>query len=579
VENHYVFYWGFNASFISPLLTGLNFELQIDSAPSFDTIDLSSFDKLTAINFQNGDVLKGFEIEVNSRVDKTEQTWYARVRTLNTYIPNFTSQTDPLNISLYEVDTFNGEHLTTTAPQVYTLPTPTITSDVRGYAVFHAAGSTGTLTVNTITIPVGQGQMFRWNTITLAWEVVFPFFVYITDPVSPSSGDIWFNTTDNAFKTYDGVSISLLAGVSTSAWSFTIPFVIPQKWEVEEAENLLDNLPDYHVYNKEDLRKPVAQRNTNLYMFMNMYGKELDQTKLENYLTTTNIYLDFCRDEALFDNFGDLFNYPKTVLQEHIEYRESLRAMISGSLAGSTVEAVSGVIRSFTGVDPDIRLIRAFNDFYLNTIQDVPTVPGGPQTVFTTSEPYIAGSLVVEDITSGLLVSSGAYTENPGAGSWAMIAPTSDTLQAMFDIGQTGDPVPLVFDIADTTALTGTVTFTHGSTSVTGVGTLFTTELAVGKEITDAQGLILGTVLAINNNLSLVLTEPWIGITSSGSATKLRYTNLQVPPSILWDRRSLAHGIVMHVFNPGQFALPTDLIESLVDKLLPSHVLRFYQFE
>ncbi len=156
---------------------------------------------------------------------------------------------------------------------------------------------------------------------------------------------------------------------------------------------------------------------------------------------------------------------------------------------------------------------------------------------------------------------------------------TTDTLQATFDIGQVGDPVPLVFDIADTILRTGTAAFTHGSTSVTGVGTLFTTELVVGDEITDSQGLIIGVVAAILNNLSLVLTEPWVGNISSGSYTKLHYTTTQIPPAILWDRRSLAHGVVIHVFNPGQFVLPTDLIESLVDKLLPSHVLRFYEFE
>ena len=70
---------------------------------------------------------------------------------------------------------------------------------------------------------------------------------------------------------------------------------------------------------------------------------------------------------------------------------------------------------------------------------------------------------------------------------------------------------------AKTEALTGTVTVTNGSASVTGSGTLFTTELAANDEIVVyGQTLTVGT---INSNTSLTLTSAWpVAATYSGMA-------------------------------------------------------------
>lgn len=64
---------------------------------------------------------------------------------------------------------------------------------------------------------------------------------------------------------------------------------------------------------------------------------------------------------------------------------------------------------------------------------------------------------------------------------------------------------------------TGTVTLTQGSASVTGVGTLFTTELSVGSIIKSA-GNRFGRVESITNNTSLTLTMPW-GHTTESAVT------------------------------------------------------------
>lgn len=107
-DGRYVFYWTFNTDFLTPNLvpsllnvidnnnqlvrdlngeivqafgdiTPYDFELQIDDTPTFSSP--TSYFSSTAINYQNGVLVKGYEIAVPSRLDKQEQIMYARVRT------------------------------------------------------------------------------------------------------------------------------------------------------------------------------------------------------------------------------------------------------------------------------------------------------------------------------------------------------------------------------------------------------------------------------------------------------------------------------------------------------------------
>lgn len=67
---------------------------------------------------------------------------------------------------------------------------------------------------------------------------------------------------------------------------------------------------------------------------------------------------------------------------------------------------------------------------------------------------------------------------------------------------------------------TGTLTFTNASAAVVGVGTLFTTELAVGSILKSAGGQF-GRVDTITDNTHLTLTMPWGYTTESGVTYKL----------------------------------------------------------
>ena len=166
-----------------------------------------------------------------------------------------------------------------------------------------------------------------------------------------------------------------------SDWSATLTWIIPQSVQQSSAEALMESLPDYHVYGKGDLLKPVSQRNTNLWQVENMYGNQLDQVFYANFLTQTDNYVDMCVDENLAENFGVMFNFPKPNSMQYVDYRWILMNLYLASLVGGTNEAVILTVQSFTGVPPVITNIRDLNNFILTTTQDSPIT----QTLNTTS--------------------------------------------------------------------------------------------------------------------------------------------------------------------------------------------------
>lgn len=72
------------------------------------------------------------------------------------------------------------------------------------------------------------------------------------------------------------------------------------------------------------------------------------------------------------------------------------------------------------------------------------------------------------------------------------------------------------------TPLTGTITTNTSTTLVTGVGTLFTTELSVGETIYDNSGVVLGIIATINTDTSLDLLQN-ATITMSDSYNNFTY--------------------------------------------------------
>jgi type VI secretion system secreted protein VgrG len=654
----YVFWWGFNPAFITPALPLVGFDLELDTVPTFNSPNFITFDATSAITFQNGNVRKGFAVPVAARINGVVQTWYARVRT---HTPSF-----------------------------------------------------------------------------------------------------------------------------ISGWSHILTWTIPQSVQQSSAEALMESLPDFHVYGKGDLLKPVADRNTNLWQVEDMYGNQLDQVFYANYLTQTNNYVDLAIDEVLYQNFGVLFDFPKPSQMQYVDYRWILMNLYLASLVGSTNEAIILIAEAFTGVPPSLTNVRDANNFILGTILDAPITPTSPQSQFFTSSPFTS-ELVVVDVTqssgnpyllsassfavlgktavtntgftvltgdlgvspgssitgfppgtftgflhsgdlvaaqahadataaaialqamgpgtnisstdlngfvatpgvysaaaagtwtatgnltlngagtyvflfgtsltvgancnviltngatadnvyfvtgttftfgandtingnilagtsitfasnsilngralcygpsgttvtfpsagivtvpasvvvgAGLIVPPSSYTSNGVQGYWTMNVPTTHTLQAMFD---TAPPIKIFDALSGATVLTGTTTFTHGSNTITGVGTSYLSQLVVGQQITDPTGIYLAYVSSVVSNTSVVLSEGWAGPTESVVAYRLQYTDTQLPIPILWDKSTLAFGIIITIFDPGHFVLPfAAAMEKLINQLVPAMVKTYF---
>lgn len=359
-----------------------------------------------------------------------------------------------------------------------------------------------------------------------------------------------------------------------SDWSTVLTWMIPMSVQQLDAEALMNALPDAHVYGKGDLLKPLDQRNTNLWQVEYMYGNQLDQVYYANYLTQTNNYVDLAVDEVLAQNFGVLFNYPKPNSMQYVDYRWILMNLYLASLVGGTNQAVYLIGQAFTGVTPAINNVRDTNNFVINTVQDPVITPSAPQSVFHTSTPFVSG-LVVEDITTGQFVPPSSYTANPLIGEWTMNVPTTDKLQATFNVGV---PIEVFASLEGATPLSGTVTFTNGSAAITGTGTSFLSQLTLNCQITDPVGVYLGTIDQITDNTHATLLTQWYGPTETVNAFRLQYTDTQLNIPVLWDQSTLAWGVIITFFNPGNVpAAFIDSAESLVLGLLPAVVKAYFQ--
>lgn len=90
----------------------------------------------------------------------------------------------------------------------------------------------------------------------------------------------------------------------------------------------------------------------------------------------------------------------------------------------------------------------------------------------------------------------------------------TDWRHGQVDIADAGESQPLVKE-----SLTGTLTFTNASDQVTGVSTLFTTELEVGDFISLDADEVWAEVESIESNTALTLTAVYAGTGGAGAGS------------------------------------------------------------
>lgn len=114
------------------------------------------------------------------------------------------------------------------------------------------------------------------------------------------------------------------------------------------------------------------------------------------------------------------------------------------------------------------------------------------------TETLMPGDILVRKTSADATTAQGEVLYFNDTTSVAEVLVTSGDFEG---VAAAGDTVVILSE-----PLTGTITCTTGSTTVTGSGTSFTTELAAGNLLVNSSGTTIGTISTITNNTSLVLT-------------------------------------------------------------------------
>lgn len=404
-DNVYVIHWEFTEESYVPGLEKFTYELQLDTVDTFDSPNLEIF---------------GLNVVDTILVTSTTATTFSS-------------------------NTIGSSSLTLASNQVAGKVVQITSGTGSGQLRRILSNTSDTLTTE-----------FSWSTVPDGTSV---FFVYQSNVQNFQNG--------NEAKGYEiivpsralnsGVQLftrvrTLGSTIAVTNFSETKVVQLLDRFDLVEAENLINNLPDYHIYNKNVLKLPEADRNTLLWKIMVMYGKEIDRALLLKELVKTDNYLTFTRDENLFANFGSFFNFIKPTSMQFVDYRRCLQAMVEASLEGSTDAAINRIVRCFTGVHPTIKTVRDVADFFLTTILEQFSTTGTTNTYqFTENDSFVPGTLMVvrDSATShALLTPIQDYTEKvslPGF-TTSITDPSGVTLSAFYDISE---PSPAVFDPLD----------------------------------------------------------------------------------------------------------------------------------
>ena len=114
------------------------------------------------------------------------------------------------------------------------------------------------------------------------------------------------------------------------------------------------------------------------------------------------------------------------------------------------------------------------------------------------TETLMPGDILVRKTSADATTAQGEVLYFNDTTSVAEVLVTSGDFEG---VTSAGDTVVILSE-----PLTGTITCTTGSTTVTGSGTSFTSELAAGNLLVNSSGTTIGTISTITNNTSLVLT-------------------------------------------------------------------------
>lgn len=169
-------------------------------------------------------------------------------------------------------------------------------------------------------------------------------------------------------------------GIFTSPWTPIRSFVVRQRQDLVQTQQMFNNLADENSYDK-------ANNSSNVYKLLLQVGREADLLLLESAQAVSDLVLDTVRDTALYSNFAAYLGLIQNGTETAANYRWKTRALWQtftkqpGTLAG-----LINTIEAFTAEPPvviDITKSRGWilDQYFIN-------VP---------SNPTIAPSIVIYD--------------------------------------------------------------------------------------------------------------------------------------------------------------------------------------
>lgn len=359
-------------------LDTLDFEVQVDVVPTFDSINLKEYTKDNVTNYQNGTFFKSFVID--DPVLFESQTYYWRVRANNDYAQSYWSDIQKQNTSTF-LDNLEYNKPTT----VYYGNDITTIQIVKVYdTVYEINGIiyTESELIEQIHTLYGNNAIVLFNELEYdkAVKVNVKIFNDTTIPpeVSPTDNYITikmqhspcFSVVDSEInKQTKQDFINNLAnyyGIDDEIFIYIGPqeFVINKGTWYDDTELAERLLPDRYVYTKAG--------NTNIKRILEMYMRLIGVLKAETQQLANDYNYEKIQDADLYDMLGVLLNYTRDTTQPFITYKYQLLNLWQAYLKQGTVETFDILFQALYGVKPEIEILKYIVDDKWTVYEQMP---------------------------------------------------------------------------------------------------------------------------------------------------------------------------------------------------------------
>ena len=132
------------------------------------------------------------------------------------------------------------------------------------------------------------------------------------------------------------------------------------QFQKDSVNQMMSELPS--SYNREIT-------DTNVYRLLRTLAVEMANAKLEMELIKKDLYLDFAREEAIYENFGALIKLKKKNTWSYEKYRRLVKGVTKSLLSGATLQSVTDALQLFTNFKVSIFEMYNHTEKYIDYIQ------------------------------------------------------------------------------------------------------------------------------------------------------------------------------------------------------------------